>query len=108
MVWNKTFRGKQKEFLKKELIDYGKAREEGSEKEYVAHMTCLFFLVFDITKGIHHEPTDEEIAAVDPDANVAEFVAPVQKPGQTMKAFNKELREHTELMQTYKHSKEVS
>lgn len=91
----------QKAFLKERLEGYDKAYKGGFKSEYVAETARLYFLLFDIRKGIKYEPTQEEMDAVDRDGAFPELVEPARKPDQTAKEYKKEMRQHNKLVKVF-------
>jgi hypothetical protein len=107
MVNPGNFSGLHREFLASKLECYIQAVVDQNEHDVMLDILRQYFNRFDPTKGPHHQPTAEEMEAVDDDAPAREIPRPDRRD-LTEDAYERELKEYDSLMRWIKHRKEVS
>jgi hypothetical protein len=107
MVNPGVFREKQLDFLNSCREDYTRAVAEDRASEYVLDAQRRFFLRFDPEKGQHHQPSDDELAAVD-DNEPAKEIHPPDEESMSEEEYKEKRREWFALQAWLRWRKDVS
>jgi len=99
MVNPGVFAPRQKAWLLAEKEAYRKAVTSGVHRDVMRDITRRFFLYFPVLKAWDYQPTDEEMAAVDPDKPSPEYQVPEATEDETVESYSQRMSEFTKYSQ---------